>query len=303
MAELRPFPPSSRRRALARQSGLHAASPILVGGVACAAALVAITMLGDAAAARFGAWIASASRLEGSLAPEGVMRAVLELAAPVVAVIALVAVVAHFAQTRSLWLPRRSIAGAPVLERRGTTFDLAAAAVIGVVTVGWLWLVAPRLAALTSVPLAGGLVIVSAAATFAIAWITIGVFDALLRYRELAQTLHMTAREKREDERLAGIDPRWRRTREEPSSVAGATLLVLGDDIAVAVAWDPIRRPIPTRTAAGRAAKATQLLALARRHAIPVHRDAALARRLFDTGPVPEAHWPRLAEIIAAVRR
>ena len=303
MAELRPFPPSPRRRALARQAGLHAASPILVGGVACAAALVAISMLGAAAAARIGAWIAAAARLEASLAPHDVTRAVLELAAPVIVVIALVAVIAHFAQTRSLWLPRRSIAGAPVVERPRGVLDLAAAAIVGVVAFGWLWLVAPRIAALSSVPLAGGLMIASAAATFAIAWIVIGVFDALLRHRELALAMHMTPREKREDERLAGIDPRWRRPREEPSSVAGATLLVLGDDIAIAVAWDPIRRPIPTRTATGRGAKSTQLLALARRHAIPVHRDAELARRLFDTGPVPEGHWPRLAEIIAAVRR
>ncbi|MDQ3336965.1 MAG: EscU/YscU/HrcU family type III secretion system export apparatus switch protein [Myxococcota bacterium] len=306
MAELRPFPPSPRRRALARQAGLHAASPILVGGVACASALVAIAMLGAAAAARIGAWIASAVRLESALAPRDVMRSVLELAAPIVVVIALVAVIAHFAQTRSPWMPRRAIAGAPSIapaRTRRAGFDLAAAAIIGVVAFAWLWLVAPRIAALPSAPLAGGLMIASAAATLAIAWVTIGVFDALVRYRELSHALYMTPREKREDERLGGIDPRWRRPREEPSSVAGATLLVLGDDIAIAVAWDPIHRPIPTRTATGRGAKATQLLALARRHAVPVHRDALLARRLLDTGPVPEVHWPRLAEIIAAVRR
>ena len=208
--------------------------------------------------------------------------------------------------TRSLWLPRRSIAGAPAIDparTRRAAFELAAAAIVGAVAFGWLWLVAPRIAALTSVPLAGGLMIASAAATLSIAWITIGVFDALVRYRELAQALHMTPREKREDERLGGIDPRWRKPRSEPSTIAGATLLVLGDDIAVAVAWDPIRRPIPTRTAIGRAMRATLLLALARRHAIPVHRDVDLARRLLDTGPIPDVHWPRRTELIEAVRR
>jgi flagellar biosynthesis protein FlhB len=65
-----------------------------------------------------------------------------------------------------------------------------------------------------------------------------------------------------------------------------------------------VRRPVPIRTAAGRDARATQLVALARRHRIPIHRDSSLAISLAEAdGAVPEAHWPRLAEIIAAVRR
>ena len=67
-----------------------------------------------------------------------------------------------------------------------------------------------------------------------------------------------------------------------------------------------MRRPVPVRTAAGRGARATQLLALARRHGIPVHRDPALATALLAAdrdGAVPEALWARLAEIIAATAR
>jgi flagellar biosynthesis protein FlhB len=80
-------------------------------------------------------------------------------------------------------------------------------------------------------------------------------------------------------------------------------VLVLGDGAAVAVAWDPVRRPIPVRTATGRGPRATQLLGLARRHRIAVHRDPALAAALVDgDGPVPEPHWPRLAEIVAGTR-
>jgi flagellar biosynthesis protein FlhB len=79
-------------------------------------------------------------------------------------------------------------------------------------------------------------------------------------------------------------------------------LLLLGDDLAVAIAWDPIHRPVPLRVATGRGPGATQLLGLARRRAIPVHRDAQLARLLASDGPVPEPHWPRIAEIVAAVR-
>jgi type III secretion system FlhB-like substrate exporter len=45
------------------------------------------------------------------------------------------------------------------------------------------------------------------------------------------------------------------------------------------------------------------LLGLARRHRIAIHRDPALAAALAaGDGPVPEPMWPRLAEIIAAIR-
>src|SRR5690606_32740069 len=115
---------------------------------------------------------------------------------------------------------------------------------------------------------------------------------------------------KREDDRLAAADPRWRARRlaiargTTSDAVARATLLVLGDDVAVAIAWDAHRQPVPLRTAIGRGARATQLLGLARRHRVAVHREAALAARLADhEGPVPEAHWARLAEIVAAVQR
>jgi hypothetical protein len=44
--------------------------------------------------------------------------------------------------------------------------------------------------------------------------------------------------------------------------------------------------------------------ALARRQRFAIHRDAALAAALAtDEGLIPETYWPRLAEIIAAVRR
>ena len=87
------------------------------------------------------------------------------------------------------------------------------------------------------------------------------------------------------------------------SAIAGSSVLLLGDGVAVAIAWDPAHRPVPTTTAIGRAAHATQLLGLARRHAIAVHRGPELTAALATTvGAVPEATWPRLAEIIAATR-
>jgi flagellar biosynthesis protein FlhB len=327
MAEHRPFPPSARRRALARRAGLHAASPLAVGAAAAGAAVIAAVALADAAAARLGAGIAAACRgaadptgapgaAEGpGLAAAHAPQAVLALALPVLGAAAVAAVIAHAAQARAVWLPRRRLPGAPTVERgpaaraRRAGLELASAAAIGGAAFGWLWWVAPRLAALSSVPLAGGALVAAAAATLAIAWALLGVLDALLRHTELAQALRMTSHDKREDDRLAGLDPRWRAYRARAArsapaeAVAGATVLVLGDGAAVAIAWDAARRPIPTRTAVGRAARATQLLGLARRHRIPVHRDPALAAALAGAdGPVPERHWARLAEVIAAVR-
>lgn len=315
MAEDRPFPPSPRRRARARSAGLTAASPNVVGAVACGAAVLAIVATGRGASARLGAWIADACGGHGtSLTTAGLTDAALVIALPVLGAAALAATLAHVAQTRAVWIPRRRLPDAPVVaQRRGlhATLDLASAAVIGAVTLGWLWAMAPRLAALPQAPRATGLVLASFLAALAIAWVVLGAIDALVRHAEVTRALRMSAAEKREDERLAGADPRWRARRAQlargPSvrdAVAGASVLVLGDGIAVAIAWDPVRRPVPLRTAIGRDARATQLLGLARRHAIAVHRDAALATALAGgDGPVPEAHWPRLAEIIAATRR
>jgi flagellar biosynthesis protein FlhB len=324
MAEHRPFAPSPRRRALARAAGLTAASPVVVGAVAWVGALAAITLLGRAAAVRLGAWVADACR-HAPEAPEAstlvpsmgsIVRDVLAFVLPVLIAAALAAAFAHLAQTRGIWVPRRSLRGAPELETsRSQHAGLAVlgAIVIGTTTLAWLWAIAPRLAALLTSPLAGAGVLAAFFATLAIAWIALGTLDALLRHADLARSLRMTAADKREDDRLAGADPRWRARRAEVArgpvvrdAVASASVVLLGDDAAVAIAWDPVRRPVPVRTAAGRGARATQLLALARRHGIPVHRDPSLVASLGSDGrdgPVPEALWARLAEIIAATAR
>ena len=296
-------------------------------------------MLARGAAARLGAWIAAACDGSESLAARDLPRAVLELAAPLVVAAAAVAIAAHVVQTRAFWLPRRRVPGAPVVENgpgprtARTTFEMAAAAVIGVVTVGWLWSTAPQLASLvgldprsaatsavpvtapaappTSSPFASGVgaAIASLVVALAIAWLVLAVIDALLRRAQLQRALAMTTTEKRDDDRLAAADPRWRAHRaalaKGPAvgdAVARAAVVLLGDDTAVAIAWDPARQPVPLRTATGRRARATQLLALARRHRIAVHRDVQLAAALVDgDGPVPDAHWRRLADILAAV--
>ncbi len=374
MAEPRPFPPSARRSALGRAAGLHAASPILVGAVACAAALLVVIVLGRAASARLGTWVVAAcessARTDATTAFEGpaggaastasahapldattgtfdlgaLPHAALALLLPLLVAIALAAILAHLVQTRSVWLPRRRLRGAPAAEPRHVTraiLDLGGALVLGAVALGWLWIMAPRLAASIGSPLAGAALIASLLAALAIAWVCLGTGDALVRHAELAGALRMSHADKREDDRLSGADPRWRARREQiarenrttaartprtssgsnalpadasagsllllgddaAGAIAGSSALLLGDGVAVAIAWDPIHRPVPTRTAIGHGAHATQLLGLARRHAIAVHRDAELASTLASSiGPLPESSWPRLAEIIAATR-
>ena len=447
MADHRPFPPSPRRRALARQAGLHAASPLITGGAAAAAALLAAAATASSALNRLGAAIVaacdSAANADPTLARSGaapnatadpaaalasapsataaplsaapssiadstaglggaaapsvtadptaalgsaaapapdiaaahaaasspaatahpgphldgagtahawssshalsigeVLHAVLGLALPILGAAALAALVAHLAQTRAPWLPRRRLRGAPALEAgamprvRRAGGELVAASIIAAVAFGWLWWMAPRLATLTALdplaatseatsrlvgaapPQAGSLLpgaaalLVSLAVALAIAWLALGAVDAVVRHTALQRALAMTSTEKREDDRLAGADPRWRARRAAlqrgprlADAIAGASLLLLGDDTAVAIAWDPLRRPVPVRTAAGRGPRARQLLGLARRHHLAVHRDPALTAALVDgDGPIPEPHWPRLAEVIAATR-
>ncbi len=320
MAEHRPFPPSARRRALARAAGLTAASPIVVGALAWIGALVAVLMFGRAIAARLGTWIADACSAatadpDAARAPSivAITSEVLALILPVLIAAAVAALVAHLAQTRGLWLPRRSLRGAPALDTSRTqhaALGIIGAIAIGAITLAWLWAIAPRLALLAQHPAAGALMLSAFLGTLATAWVVLGALDGLLRRAELERSLRMTATDKREDERMAGPDPRWRAERARLSrgpsvrdAVAGASVVLLGDGVAVAVAWDPVRRPVPVRTASGRDARATQILGLARRHGISVHRDPVLALALVDgDGPIPEVRWPRLAEIIAATR-
>lgn len=319
MSEHRPFHPSPRRLSLARASGLTAASPVLVGALACGAAVLAAVMLAGEASSRLAGWLTDACA--GSPASSPLARvpgAILDLALPLLGAVAIVAIVAHVAQTRALWLPRRRIPGAPAVPVHRTArgvFELGSAIIVGFVAFGWLWLTAPRLADLfsldsRSLPAAAGAALASFLVAIVVAWLALAVIDALARHAALLGALAMTPTEKREDDRLAAADPRWRAQRalfarghSVADAVAGAAVVLLGDDVAIAVAWDPVRQPIPSRAAIGRRARATQLVGLARRHRIAVHRDAMLAAVLADgEGPVPELHWARLAEIIAAVR-
>lgn len=78
-------------------------------------------------------------------------------------------------------------------------------------------------------------------------------------------------------------------------------MVLVGDDVAIAIAWHATRQPVPSRTSIARGVYATRLAALARRNGVAVFRDQPLTAVLAHSdGPVPEAAWPRLAEIVAA---
>ncbi len=323
MPERRPFPPSPRRRALARAAGLTPASPLLVGAAALGAAAATSAILARDAVHVLGAWLAAACDGHATLHATALPHAIGSIAAPLLGLAAIAAIAAHVAQTRGLWLPRRRIEGALAAPRHRGLLDLLGAFLVGTTAFAWLWLTAPRLAALVTAPPAQAALAVAAfLATLAIAALALGTLDALLRHAALGNALAMTADEKRQDERLSAADPRWRARRLEVARadsraprqlVAAANLLLVGDDVAVAIAYDPLRSPAPTRIAVGRGAAATQLLAHARRQALPIHRDAQLAAALAADAAhasalttrehaIDEARWPRLAEIIAAVR-
>ncbi|MGE0872226.1 MAG: EscU/YscU/HrcU family type III secretion system export apparatus switch protein, partial [Kofleriaceae bacterium] len=296
----------------ARQAGVHAASPRLVGGLVCAAVALVLLATGRNAAAVLGDAIAAACAGNGdSLQPTAVPSAVLSLVGPVLGVAAIAGVLGHLAQTRAVWLPRRKLAGAPVVERArfgDLGIDLAGATMLAAVALGWLWWTAPSLAVAIGSPLSAARLVTAFVSAIAIAWIAVGALEAIARHAHVAAALRMTAAEKRDDERLAGSDPRWRahRARHQPSiadQIGGASVVILGDRVAVAIAWHPTHRPIPVCVAVATAARATQLIGLARHHGIAIHREHALAAALAGSeGPVPEPHWPRLAEIIAATR-
>ena len=220
MAEHRHFPPSPRRRALARQAGLHAASPYVVGAAAGAALLVALGALGQTLVHRLGAAIAAACRGHAALTPAELPETVIAIALPVAGAAAIAALIAHLAQTRAVWLPRRRIADAPALESgplprvRRATGELAAAVVIGGVAFAWLWWAAPRIAVLVTLepvasvapiapsPTVSRLLVGTAtlltrlAALLVVAWAALGLCDALVRRAALARALAMTAAEK-----------------------------------------------------------------------------------------------------------
>jgi len=318
------LPPTPRRRALARQAGLVPLSGRLVGAAAWAGAAAAVAWAGAAgaralagqAADGVSAAAAAADPTGAALAAvDGVVGAALAVAAPAVLAAAALAIAAHAAQTRGLWLPRRTIRGAPqpraTAARRAAdgAIGLVAAAAVGAVVVRLGWRYGGDL--VHAGASARGLALVAVAlAQIAAVLVAVGVVDWLVRVRAHAVDLSMTAQERRDDDRASAADPRWRRARRERAAegaaadVAAAAVVVVGDQVAAAIRWHARWHPVPRVAVAGRERIALSLVAAARRAGVPIQRDPVLAgelARLAAGAPVPTALHGRLARHLAAV--
>ncbi|MEZ4400541.1 MAG: EscU/YscU/HrcU family type III secretion system export apparatus switch protein [Kofleriaceae bacterium] len=319
----RPHPPSPRRRALARAAGRVLTSPAAVAALALGAGVVAtigvVASSAEAVAAVTRARLAHATD-DGAVAGAGAALAavpfqVLALAAPIVIAAAAGALLAQGALARGLWIPTRTLAGAPTvgaepatagqrtveallaLGRAAILLAVAAAALVG------------RLPALASTAGGPGRALLGAAgatmATVAIAAVVLALVEIGWRAYRLRQALAMTTREWRDDARASGGDPHARRALrgarvDDRALVATARVVVLGDELAVALAWQPAARPTVARV--GRDLAARRLVAAARAARVPLVADATLATALAaGAGAIADAQLPAVADLLAAV--
>jgi type III secretion system FlhB-like substrate exporter len=277
-------------------------------GGAVAGRLAAVARAGVAGAARGGS---SAGALPAALAE------VVSLAAPLVAAIAAVAVLVHLGQTRTPWLPRRRLPGAP--RPRGGAGRRAADAGLGLLAIGVAGALAGRFVLVhgadlvrASAPQALALVAIGLVQVAA-GLLAVGVADAGLRVLRHAADLQMTPRERRDDERARSGDPRWRRLRRDRAAaggslaaVAGSAVVIADEVAAVAIAWHARWSPVPRVVVGGTGRAAMAVVAAARRHGVPIQRDGELAAALAGTAPgaaIASDFHPRLARHLAAVTR
>jgi flagellar biosynthesis protein FlhB len=327
VSENRPHPPSQRRLAEARRAGRIAWSPALVGAAAIAGGAAAVAAIGAAWLDAAGAALAAGATASGSADPisaasslraRDVIADLAALVVPLLVLAAAAAVLAHLAQTRGLWIPRRRTRQLPpavddAARRTGlaalaSTRGAAVAIVAGTVVATSAALLAAhagRSAAATGA-LFGTLAISVLAAAAATA-VALGAIDWLERARRLRADLSMSARDLRDERRETEADPRWLRARaradDDDLAVRTALVVVVADDLAAALAWHPRWQPVPHITAAARGRAALRLTALARRHRIPIHRDVPLATELATLSgrPAPDHLHPALARLIVAV--
>jgi len=316
VADDRELAPSTRRRALAHQAGATPHAPGLTAAAAWLGALAGASWTASHGRLDLAAGIDVATRdavtlpsLRGALAQLGA------LSLPILGGALLAAMLVHVVQVRRAWLPRRRIDGAPVAEasaarRSGDVVWAAVRVAIVIGAAGW-WLVgaAPALASAPIAPAAIVTVLTAGALTIAAALVVAGVLDLAVVWWRAHLDLRQTAAERREELATAGAAQHRRRhdgfagvhVAASPAGAVRRARVVLTDGSrAVALA---IRGDAPEVTACGRGADAFELLALARRYDVPLHRDAALVAALVDSGlgRAPAATWPALAELVAAL--
>lgn len=328
----RNLPATPRRLALARRAGLVAHAPSLTTAAAWLGALIALSSLaprlGDVLrqGLRQGLELAGRPQARGasSLAVE-LSVATLSAALPVVLAAAALALLAHVAQVRAVWLPRRRVEGAPAApsgmgaRARSALWSSARGCVLAVAVLAWLGSAAPRVGQVLALRdadlLPAGAALIGGATLVAVAgWVALGALELIGRALLLATSARMTAAELREELRATGAGSRrWAEERRAAGADGGsladrqrrelaeAAILVVGDDLCAAVAWSAQRSPVPRVISARRGRGVGSLVAEARRQRVPIQRAPQLAELLVAAGPgdAPREAWPLLATLIA----
>jgi len=333
----RPFPPTPRRRALARAAGVVLESPAFTAAAALAAGVLAIVVIAPAIARSLRASTAAAfshataaAAADAAAGADVVTRAtatststvtadVLAAVGPLLLAAAVGAVVATAVLTRSLFVPRRHVRGAPTVPPEpgvDATLGLARAAVVAAVGATFLLTHVPALVALATPAASSGSSASSSSATLlralaldalahaAVAALLVAATDVVVRHRRLAAALRMTPREAREEARLAGNDPAARRrvrdarAHDPRERLRDATLVLVGADVAVAVRYAS-GMTAPALVRAARGVERQQLLAAARALGLPALAEGELAAAV--AGGITPAHHPALARAVAAL--
>ena len=322
----RSLPPTARRLDLARRAGAVLTSPAAVSAIALAAAVLAagaalgITTSALTALARDG-WSHAADptaadravRIDGA----ALVTRTAGLVAPIALAVAGAALLATAVFARGLIVPRRRLRNAPVLadDAGARTADALIGTVRAAVaiTVGVRFVLdsLPALAALASrAPPAiaatardltlGALLHVTVAAVVASA------LELAIRAARRRDALRMTVREARDELRETAGDPAARRRQREArhgdvrARVADAVILLVSDDVAVAIGWRPGDEPRVLARGTGVIARALRTAARIRH--VPIVTAPSLAAALRTTGLIPPSHQPALAELLAALR-
>ncbi|HVV83667.1 MAG TPA: EscU/YscU/HrcU family type III secretion system export apparatus switch protein [Kofleriaceae bacterium] len=321
----RSLPPSARRLELARRAGVVLTSPAVVAAVALAvgvaAAVAAIGVVGASVAsfARDG-WSHAAERAPVSRALDvdgaRLVGRAAGLATPVVLAACGAALLATAVIARGVVVPRRRIRGAPpAADDAGARATDALVALVRVaamaaVAVGFLVDRLPAIAAVAGgtsadVPLRLRDLAVGLVARVAVAAVAASVLELAVRAARRRGALRMTVREARDEQRETAGDPHLRRRQGDASRadvrarIADAVVLLVGDDRAVAIGWQPGRDPRVLARGAGVTARALRAAARARR--VPLAFAPALAGSLDATGPVTASDQPALASLLAAL--
>jgi flagellar biosynthesis protein FlhB len=282
-----------------------------------AAVVIAIGGVAVQLAARTRTLLATAS--DGDVAhhaverAHGVIASVALAAIPIAMAAAVGALIGHIAIARGLWIPVRAVPGAPSSGAEASTVGQRLADTILSLGRAALLLAVAAIAIVAGLPRLAGASdatalltsITSVLATVASAAIVVALTDVAWRYVRWQRSLQMTEREHRDELREMTGDPAMRRRlraarHDDRAIVTGARVVIVDDQLAVAIGWRVGDRPHPVRIARG--LESRRLIAAARITRIPIVADATLAHDLASSQyAVPEHAIARVAHVLAAI--